>query len=266
MVSTQESFRAIVTNNSTITNINQHKPQDASAGIRSQYKDKGFVLLRDQIPYAPIDDLMAKFCGLVEQVSGRRISDPSGPEMADFLNSHRFLQTRIYDEMRKSDWLTRFSTHSSVTGPVKDLLEPSLVALFSKVIFRTDAPRETSELAVWHQDYYYVKGNTDVITAWIPMRDPLFAQGCLMVMPESHKLGPLTHDNIVLDKRHFPSGIFDREVRYIEMKKGDVLLFHSCLLHSSGVKVSDVCRFSIQARYTRAEDPVDASMGALINV
>lgn len=229
------------------------------------YQEHGYALLRSQVPHDLIDTLMENFSALVAQLSGVRIKDPCGAEMADFLNKERYIQSLVYEEIRKPEWLELLSKDLSITAPVKDLLG-ARTSLFSKIIFRTDAPLETSEIAVWHQDYHYVRGNTDIITAWVPMRDTSFEHGCLMVMPGSHKDGPLKHDNLVLQKRHFPSGIFDREVRYVEMKKGDLLLFHSCLLHSSGVNVSNVCRFSVQARYTRTEEPVDPAMGQLIPV
>src|SRR5690606_4704806 len=104
------------------------------------------------------------------------------------------------------------------------------------------------------------------VTAWIPLQDTSFIEGCLLVMPGSQELGVLAHDRLVLGKRHFPSGIFERDVRYIEMKRGDLLLFNSLLLHSSGVNLSDHARLSVQARYSRMKDPTDPSMGAVIPV
>jgi ectoine hydroxylase-related dioxygenase (phytanoyl-CoA dioxygenase family) len=67
-------------------------------------------------------------------------------------------------------------------------------------------------------------------------------------------------------KRHYPSGIFDREVRYVEMRRGDLLLFHSLLLHSSGINLSDCARLSLQPRYTCLDDETDPSMGEVISI
>ena len=60
----------------------------------------------------------------------------------------------------------------------------------SKIPLRFDLPGVSRELAIWHQDYWYVKGNVDVVTAWVPMQDTPYELGCVMVMPGSHKLGP----------------------------------------------------------------------------
>ncbi len=87
-----------------------------------------------------------------------------------------------------------------------------------------------------------------------------------MVMPGAHALGILDHDMEVLGKRHFPSGIFEREVRYIEMQKGDLLLFHSLLPHSSGLNMSATVRLSVQARYSALSMPIDIAMGEVIPI
>ena len=40
-----------------------------------------------------------------------------------------------------------------------------------------DLPGVTRELAVWHQDYRYVRGNTDIVTAWVPLQDTPYVRG-----------------------------------------------------------------------------------------
>jgi hypothetical protein len=131
---------------------------------------------------------------------------------------------------------------------------------------RIDLPLVTRELAVWHQDHFYVKGNRRIVTAWIPLQDTSYREGCLMVMPGSHELGYLPHTNEALGKRHYPTGIFERPVRYVEMRRGDALMFHALMLHSSSVNLSEHARLSIQARYTLLGEPTDPGMGGVIPV
>jgi ectoine hydroxylase-related dioxygenase (phytanoyl-CoA dioxygenase family) len=158
-----------------------------------------------------------------------------------------------------------FSLQSGVTAHAKKLIGGD-TGLFSKIPFRIDVPVETKELAVWHQDYWYVKGNTDVVTAWIPLQDTTYVNGCLSVMPGSHKLGPVPHDTHVLGKKQIPAKHLGGEIRLAEMKKGDVLFFHSCLLHTGNINLSDSVRYSVQARYTPLGKAVDPSMGDVIPV
>jgi ectoine hydroxylase-related dioxygenase (phytanoyl-CoA dioxygenase family) len=86
------------------------------------------------------------------------------------------------------------------------LLGKDQIDLLEKIPFRIDCPMVMRELAVWHQDIHYVKGSPETVTAWIPLFDASFKEGCLLIMPESHKLGPVAHDVPVLGKKFFPSG------------------------------------------------------------
>ena len=47
-----------------------------------------------------------------------------------------------------------------------------------------------------------------------------------------------------------PVGVYDLPVNIIEMKRGDVLLFNSFLLHTSNINFSNLIRYSIQIRFT----------------
>lgn len=231
----------------------------------SNFQDSGYILIRDVVPCKAIDQLLENFLRLVHQLTGVRFEDAQSPEIATYLKEHKDIQGRVYDEIRRPPWLTEFSQMTNIIEPVKRLLGPD-IALMRKIPFRIDVPLDTVEFAAWHQDYYYVRGNLDIVTAWIPMQDTPYLNGCLAVMPGSHKLGPLEHDMVVVRKRHCPSNIFDREIRYVEMRRGDMLLFHSCLLHSSNLNFSDALRCSVQPRYTRAAESTDPGMGGIVLV
>lgn len=236
-----------------------------SESQKADYFDKGYILLKKAISLQSLDLLEARFLGLVREWGGRDFSSAQSPELAEFLLNNRELERKIYDGIRDYPWLEEFSLQPEVTGPVKDILG-SKVGLMSKIPFRIDLPSVTRELAVWHQDYKYVKGNEEIVTAYITLQDTPYIRGCLMVMPGSHKLGTLDHDAQVLGKRHFPSNIFDREVRYVEMERGDLLLFNALLLHSLGLNLSSTAMLTVQSRYTDIDAPTDISMGKVIAI
>lgn len=232
---------------------------------KQQYWQDGFVLLPKAIPSTKVDLLEGRFLSLVDEWGGHHFESSQSDKLAEFLLNNRELERKLYDGIRHFPWLTEFGALSEIVEPVTDLLgEPA--GLMGKMPFRIDLPYVTRELAVWHQDYRYVKGNTGIITAWIPLQDTAYINGCLMVMPGSHRMGIVEHDTETLGKRHFPSRVFDREVRYVEMMRGDILLFHSLLLHSSSLNMSSTTRLSVQARYSAISAPIDPQMGEIIPV
>lgn len=227
------------------------------------YEEDGYVVLRNAVSARVLDDLDANVTRLVREWTGQNVGSTRTKAFADLLLSDRELERRLYNEVRTFDWLPSFSSDEGLTAAVSTIMGPKF-GLFSKIPMRFDLPAVIRELAVWHQDYWYVKGNVDVVTAWIPLQDTAYNLGCLMVMPGSHKLGALNHDGEALGKRHFPTNVFDRQVRYVEMKRGDILLFNSLLLHSSGMNIADTARLSVQARYTPLDGAVDPGMGTVI--
>ena len=227
------------------------------------YASDGFVVLRNTVSQDALDNLDRNVVALLREWTGQDVGTTLSVEFAELLLADRALERRLYDSVRTFDWLPSFSSDELLIGAVGTLMG-SQFGLFSKLPLRFDLPEVSRELAVWHQDYWYVKGNVDVVTAWVPMQDTPYELGCVMVMPGSHKLGPIDHDGEALGKRHFPRGVYDREVRYVEMRRGDVLLFNSLLLHSSGMNISKTARLSIQARYTALDAPVDPQMGDVI--
>jgi ectoine hydroxylase-related dioxygenase (phytanoyl-CoA dioxygenase family) len=234
-----------------------------TANQAAEYHEKGYVVVRGAVSQESIDDLLNKFVSLVNKLSGKSFTDAHSPEIADYLNGHTDVQSAVYNEIRKPDWLKEFSKQPGLVAAVAELFDGD-IGMFEKIPFRIDAPRETAQFAVWHQDYFYVRGNVDVVTAWVPMQTTVYLNGCLGLMPGSHKLGPIDHDVTVLGKRHYPSNVFKNEIRFAEVEKGDAILFHSCLLHSSNMNLSEACRYSIQARYTPLGLPTDPGMGNVI--
>lgn len=177
-----------------------------------KYQSQGFAIVPGVVSREKIDWLLARFLDLVEEETRIRFRSAHAPEAATFLHNVRAVQTKVYDTIRQPDWLRTFSMQPGMVSAVRDILGHELV-LMGKMQFRIDTPLETSEYATWHQDYFYVRGNEHIVTAWVPMQDTPIALGCVSVMPGSHKLGPLPHDTNVIRKRHMPAGVRNEEGR-----------------------------------------------------
>lgn len=235
----------------------------------SDYSTQGYVLEHGLISRELIDRLLSQYLTYVNENNpdGLSFSDAHDPKLAQYMNDNRGFQTEVYNHVRQFPWLEEFAQKSGLSDVVNKLVQESGIApeayLLKKIVFRMDMPRETSELAVWHQDHYYVQGNPEVVTAWIPLQDTRYIHGCLSIMPGSHKLGIVPHTVNVLKKKYVPEGIYDREIRYAEMNKGDALLFHGLLFHSSNINISDIPRYSLQIRFTPKGYDMPPAMGGI---
>lgn len=232
--------------------------------VREQFARRGFCVLRQVVPPDAIRALMEEYLSMLRQQTGWRITDPWTGDIIQRFREAPDAESRIYNSIRTAPALRALAIHPSITTGAEAAMCGS-IALLGKIVFRIDLPFDTAELAYWHQDRFYVKGDERIITAWLPLQDTPFERGCLGVMPGSHLDGLLPHD-LVIGKRHVPRAALGREIRLVEMAAGDLLLFHSHLVHSSNLNLSETIRYSVQARFAPVGGAVDPAMGGAVPV
>ena len=91
----------------------------------------------------------------------------------------------------------------------------------------------------WHQDEHPIPTrDRSLVGAWIPLDDATVENGCIWVLPNSHRSGVI-YDRFPHDKRdefdscHEAKGFDDSDEIPIEMTAGSVLFFNGYLLHRS---------------------------------
>ncbi|MBW3624288.1 MAG: phytanoyl-CoA dioxygenase family protein [Armatimonadetes bacterium] len=110
----------------------------------------------------------------------------------------------------------------------------------------------------WHQDEIYIPTrDRSLIGAWIAMDDATVENGCLRVIPGSHRMGYLypqrTHDNP--DEFDFAGESYGFEESGevpVEVKAGTVVFFNGYLLHRSFKNRSSVFRRVLVNHYCNA--------------
>ncbi len=103
----------------------------------------------------------------------------------------------------------------------------------------------------WHQDRAVTLSeadNTDMVTAWVAITDATVANGCLQVIPGSHRQSMLRH--CPSPQLSIPKAEFDVESAVaLPVASGGAILFHPQTIHSSLVNVTDTIRWSFDLRY-----------------
>lgn len=90
----------------------------------------------------------------------------------------------------------------------------------------------------WHQDEHPIPTRDRSLTGlWLPLEDTTIENGCLWVIPDSHKAGIIyeryRHTLPDVDSMTIARGFDEAGAFPIEMKAGSVLFFNGYLLHSS---------------------------------
>lgn len=120
---------------------------------------------------------------------------------------------------------------------------------------RVMSPRAPEFTTPPHQDYYYVRGSTELWTVWMPLGDCPTEHGGLAVLPGSHTCGLLPHAGEGPGRQG--ASVDDDSVwATSDYECGDVLMFNCMTLHRALDNVSaDRLRVSVDYRYQPVGDP-----------
>lgn len=110
-----------------------------------------------------------------------------------------------------------------------------------------------SSATLWHQDNrYWSFDEQNLISVWTALGDETRENGCLRVIPGSHRLA--------LEPGCFDAAMFLRPdlannkkliqaAERVELHRGDVLFFHSKLFHAAGRNLSAEVKYSLVYTY-----------------
>ncbi|MDA3934769.1 MAG: phytanoyl-CoA dioxygenase family protein [Gammaproteobacteria bacterium] len=129
-----------------------------------------------------------------------------------------------------------------------------------------------SSSTLWHQDFRYWKfQHNALVSAWLALSHETARNGCMRLIPGSHRLA--------LEAQRFDDRQFfradhsgNRELMHqavrAELQPGDLLLFHSGLLHAAGRNHGDTVKLALVFSYRAAHNlPVPggraATMGSI---
>lgn len=108
----------------------------------------------------------------------------------------------------------------------------------------------------WHQDYYYWQhlDRPDSVTSWAALTDSTVDNGCVWVIPGSHRAGVRpdhTEDGYPFGDTGDAAGseLLGAEAVALELRPGDVSFHHCLTLHGSGENSGPHPRFGYITHY-----------------
>ncbi len=155
-------------------------------------------------------------------------------------------------------------SNPKIVDAVESLIGPEL---FSNPVYnvRPKVPGVAAGAVPWHQDKsYWPDANANpVITVWIPLVDSTHQNGCLHLIPATHRKRAIQHGQESYSGTGFleiaPDYIQTRkkEIIALPMQAGSAVLFNDRLIHSSTPNTSDHVRWSVDLRYQPTDqDPM----------
>jgi hypothetical protein len=140
-------------------------------------------------------------------------------------------------------------------GTFRELTRTSIgedVAIYRAMFMNKPAQKGT--YLPYHQDggsqWKLSEDNGDrFLTVWTAFDDATVENGCVQVVPGSHKLGLLSERGHTITQEQERLHAPEEKSRYIELKAGEVFVMHNFLLHRSGVNRTDRPRWAFSVCY-----------------
>jgi ectoine hydroxylase-related dioxygenase (phytanoyl-CoA dioxygenase family) len=163
------------------------------------------------------------------------------------------LRKRLGDLHLFFEWAYRLATHNAVLDAIQDVLGGNILVYSTLVFYKP--PRDSGYVS-WHQDSVYSGLHlTPSISAWIALTQSDSANGCMRVIPKSHKQGLLNHinvgdeDNLLLRGEQLDTVVNEAEALDVVLQPGEMSLHHNTIVHGSKPNTSGEPRAGFTVRF-----------------
>ncbi len=144
---------------------------------------------------------------------------------------------RLKDPVKQHEVYKKFLHHPRILDIVEQLIGPGLRTNGNKLNMKSP---EYGSPVEWHQDWaFYPHTNDDILAVGVSMDEMKYENGCLLVIPGSHK-GPVYSHH---QDGHFAGAVTEElpdadKAVPIELEAGGISIHHVRTLHASAKNVS----------------------------
>jgi ectoine hydroxylase-related dioxygenase (phytanoyl-CoA dioxygenase family) len=236
---------------------------------RAHYAEDGYFIVKDLVPAAAVAQLHAKITAVLTRGAGddlnfdnRRTDDehPMGAAMFRKLARLGRNDPDIWD---------LFYASENVLDINRQFLGENVRLWFDSIFTK---PAKIGEATPWHQDIGLWTQNPaqkenkprykDALTIWMAIDRATQENGCLQVIPGSHKTDVIEHVQYTKGvhvelPREQVQAMSDRcGVHHIELEPGDAIVWHAHLWHYSPLNLSEHNRLGIAIVTLRDSDAI----------
>jgi hypothetical protein len=205
---------------------------------KEEFEQNGYVILRNLFTREEVRTMKEEAAAILQKFGWH---DRSGVYLGMAKNSDVFKQA---------------AQAPGLVPALKEIIGDYVIFMNDKLVLKDAA---TDFGSPWHQDYPYWFGSNKY-SVWIALDKATKENGCLRVLPGSHKFGSMDHRNVEDSDHGFvyrlreedidPSAVVD-----FEAEAGDALIFHDLLYHASYPNTSGSDRWALISTYKDGHQP-----------
>ncbi|XP_069847831.1 phytanoyl-CoA dioxygenase, peroxisomal-like isoform X1 [Dipodomys merriami] len=225
---------------------------------RQYYEENGFLVIKSLVSDEDIQrfrDEFGKICRKEVKQDGLIVMKDVSISKLQLAPSEKVV-TKIQD-FQEDPELFRYCTLPQILKYVECFTGPNIMAVNTMLINKPpDTGKKTSRHPL-HQDQYYFpfRPSNLIVGVWTAMEHIDRNNGCLVVLPGSHKGSLKPHDypkweGGVNKMYHGIQDYDENSARvHLVMEKGDTVFFHPLLIHGSGRNKTQGFRKAISCHY-----------------
>ncbi len=226
-----------------------------SAAELETYDERGFVIIDDAFPP---EDVTA-------------INDEIERMMPEHADTQEHRPGWIFQLGLRSELLGTFARDERILSLIEDIVQPGIAVHSAKLVSKVP---HSDIVCHWHQDEAFYTRPDDPksfsqtrMSIWMPLQDANEANGCMRVVPGSHRWG--LQDYEVMDygacvRKLTPEEYANEHAIPVPLPAGSVLLFHGLLWHHSKGNQTDRVRRAFIVSYQEATSLADVGQRKLI--
>ncbi len=208
------------------------------------YQEHGYIIVRDLFSPGEVREMVAE-CDAIhrgdygELFAGSAQIEPEFAEAAKKDPAVGRLARKFGAVVERSAIFRKYLLKEKLVQTITDILGPD-VMLFRDILMMK--PAKVGSKMPWHQDSnYWPIRPTDLCSVWTALDEATIENGCMRVVPGSHKL------DLIESKQKGSPFLLDEQIEMdkvvdVPLKPGSSLFFHSRLLHGSEPNHSDKSR------------------------
>lgn len=258
-----------------------------------QFWDDGWLLVEDVLdPDEDLAPLFREYAGVLDRLTTALYLEGRLDSMyADLPFSERLIRVcsetgAVYSAHFNISWpqvgiqpdspghfgpaVFRILTHPRLLDVAEGLIGPEIyshpaqnvrIKLPGWVIPHTASANTLVSATPWHQDNGALMPEADetqVLTVWLALNDATIANGCLQLIPGSHRHGLITHCHG--NSMHIPERYLPGAPLTVPVRAGGLLLLHRRTVHASLENTTEEIRWSLDLRYQPTGQPTGRSV------
>jgi non-haem Fe2+, alpha-ketoglutarate-dependent halogenase len=213
-----------------------------TAEMRQAYSERGYFFPVRVYDGSETQEFVEAFYAYRSAIADRLQTLPARDQFVVFSETHTFLY-----------WVYQMISHPKVLDAVERILGPDLLVWNTRWFAKL--PGEATYIT-WHQDaQYWGLHPANVATAWIALSESTDENGCMRVIPGTHRHPLLPQrdtyapDNALSRGQEIAVHVNEAEAVSLCLQPGEMSLHHINIVHGSNVNRSGKPRIGVAVRF-----------------